>query len=331
MADVHGVPLTSAMRRVGSLRQLARVDSFVDADGPARGSRVIRVVNGGGLEFEIHPDRCLDIGAASFRGVPLAWISAVGDTSAAFSEPEGHGWLRTFGGGLLATCGLDSFGPPSQDEQGAAGMHGRIGAIPARVTRVESGEEKITVAGEIRQTVVFGENLVLRREISTSVGSTSLTIADTVTNAGSETSAHMILYHLNVGWPMLDAGATLSIAAESVAPRDPDAEAGFAQHLEFGEPEPGFREQVFVHSGVTGDAVLKNPRRGLGLTVRTSDSLPAMFEWKMTSTQHYVLGLEPANTAAAHGRRAARVAGTLPELEPGATVAYCVTVEVNEL
>ncbi|GAA2075314.1 aldose 1-epimerase family protein [Pseudolysinimonas kribbensis] len=330
MADIFGAPVESALLRVGSLDQVARVDRFVEDDGPARGARRLRVVNGGGLEFDVHPDRALDIGAATINGLPLAWLSASGITRPDAYEPEGRGWLRTFGGGLVTTCGLDSFGPPADDEDGVAGMHGRIGHVPARVTEVVATRELITVAGEVRQTGVFQENLLLRRRITSRVGSTSFRIDDTVTNEGERSHPHMVLYHVNLGWPLLDAGTVVDIPARSVAPRDPDAAAGFDRRAEIGEPVVGTREQVYVH--VAGDdrvARVTNEARGLTLTLRYSEALPAIFQWKLTATKHYVLGLEPANTAQIQGRAAARAAGELPRLEPGESRSYAIEIEVE--
>ena len=68
MAEIFGLPVEAALQRVGSLAQVARIDSFAEIDGPARGTRRLRVVNGGGLEFDVHPDRGLDIGAAHLFG-----------------------------------------------------------------------------------------------------------------------------------------------------------------------------------------------------------------------------------------------------------------------
>jgi hypothetical protein len=332
LAEIYGLPLADALRRVGSLAQLARVDSFVETDGPGRGARRLRVVNGGGLEFDLLPDRALDIGAASYDGVPLAWLSSTGFTAPARYEPEGLGWLRTFGGGLLATCGLDSFGPPADDEDGVAGMHGRIGSIPAQLTGVEASGDRISVSGTVRQTAVFGENLVLRRQVTTETGSSVLSVADTVTNEGSSSSPHMILYHVNLGWPLLDEGAVVDVAHDAVTPRDVVAEQGLGQQHEIGAPVPGFAEQVFIHRAATDRcATVTNEARKLRLTLSYSDTLPAIFEWKMTATQHYVLGLEPANTAEMQGRGAARAAGRLPRLEPGDSVDYRVDVEVQRL
>lgn len=317
------------MQRVGSLDQIARVDSFIEADGPARGSRRLRVVNGGGLEFDVHPDRGLDIGAASYQGLPLAWLSSTGVTAPGFYDPVGRGWLRTFGGGLVTTCGLDNFGPPADDEVGVAGMHGRVGHIPARLTRAEATPDRVVIAGTVRQTAVFAENLAMRREISSEVGSSTLTISDTVTNEGASPSPLMVLYHVNLGWPLLDDGTTLDIPAASVAPRDEDAQAGFESKYVIGAPVAGFREQVYIHeAGAQRYARVTNPALGLELTLRYSETLPALFEWKMSATGHYVLGLEPANTPEINGRAVARAHGRLPIIEPGESIAYQVSIEV---
>jgi Domain of unknown function (DUF4432) len=332
LAEIFGVPVEAALQRVGCLAQVARVDQFTETDGPARGARRLRVVNGGGLEFDVHPDRALDIGAATFDGIPLAWLSSTGIGAPHFYEPEGRGWLRTFGGGLLTTCGLDSFGPPADDEDGVAGMHGRIGTTPAHLTGAEATTERVTVSGTVRQTAVFAENLALRRRITSEIGSSALAVEDTVTNEGSSPSPHMVLYHVNLGWPLLDQGAVVDIPHTSVRPRDPDAEEGYGRQYEIGAPEPGFREQVYIHeAGPERYASVTNKQRGLRFTLRFSDTLPAVFEWKLTATQHYVLGLEPANTAEIGGRAAARAAGLLPRLEPGESIDYRLSFEVERL
>jgi hypothetical protein len=330
LADIFGTSVEQALPRVGSLDQVVRIDRFVEDDGPARGARRLRVANGGGLEFDVHPDRALDIGAVSFRGIPLAWMSSTGITRPDAYEPEGRGWLRTFGGGLVTTCGLDSFGPPADDEDGVSGMHGRIGAVPARITELTATAELVTVAGEVRQTGVFQENLLLQRRITSQVGSSAFTIEDTVTNEGENSSPHMVLYHVNLGWPLLDAGSTIDIPAASVTPRDADAVAGFDAHTEIGEPVAGTREQVYVHvAGEERIARVTNPERGLTFTLRHSETLPALFQWKLTATKHYVLGLEPANTPEIQGRAAARANGVLPRLEPGESRSYAIEIEVE--
>lgn len=330
MADIYGLPAGQAIARIGSLDQVARVDRFIEDDGPARGARRIRVVNGGGLEFDVHPDRGLDIGAATFHGMPLAWLSATGITRPDAYEPQGAGWLRTFGGGLVTTCGLTSFGPPADDEDGIVGMHGRIGTVSARVTETSADTERVVVAGEVRQAAVFQENLVMRRRISSEVGSNSFRIDDTITNEGESDSPHMVLYHVNLGWPLIDEGTEIDIPSRSVHARDADGESGFDERSRIGAPITGYREQVFVYETADQrEAVVTNAARGVSLALRYSESLPALFEWKMTATKHYVLGLEPANTPDIRGRAAAREAGVLPRLRAGESSTYSIEIEVK--
>nr|WP_228561618.1 hypothetical protein [Catenulispora rubra] len=61
MTKPEGVPAAArtAVPRdgIGWLGQVSRVDSFTVDDGPARGTRLMRLVNGGALEIEVLPDR----------------------------------------------------------------------------------------------------------------------------------------------------------------------------------------------------------------------------------------------------------------------------------
>ncbi len=129
---VYGRNLTGGelRRRVGRLGQVAGIEPFVFDDGPARGVRALRF-RAGGLSFDVLADRGLDIGAFEHRGVPLAWLSHTGVVSPAFYEPAGEGWLRSFGGGLLVTCGLTNVGPPGRRGGEALGLHGRASNTPA--------------------------------------------------------------------------------------------------------------------------------------------------------------------------------------------------------
>jgi hypothetical protein len=176
---------------------------------------------------------------------------------------------------------------------------------------------------------VFQENLVLRRRITSRIGSSSFSIEDTVTNEAEASSPHMVLYHVNIGWPLLDAGAVIDIPATKVDSRDADAVAGYDERAEIGEPQVGFREQLFIHQPSKGVARVTNAARGLELTLRFSETLPALFQWKMTATKHYVLGLEPANVGEITGRAAARDRGILPRLEPGESRSYAIEIEVK--
>ncbi|MFC6234482.1 aldose 1-epimerase family protein, partial [Leucobacter soli] len=246
--------------------------------------------------------------------------------------PEGSGWLRTFGGGLLATCGLDTFGVPAEDAGERLGQHGRIGAQRAQITRTEVTDDELIVEGVVRQTRVFGEHLVLRRRITSRIGSDGFRIEDTVTNESYRDQPHMILYHMNLGWPLLGERTRIEIPATRVVPRDPDAEAGFEDREVFGPPTPGFAEQVFTHALPERESriAVTNPDNGLSFELTIdADQLPWVFQWKMAGQSHYALGIEPANTPNLFGRAAARAAGELPILRPGERTAYALEVRLR--
>ncbi|MEO0565399.1 MAG: DUF4432 family protein, partial [Chloroflexota bacterium] len=102
-------------QHVGHMRQLADVRPFTYDDGRAQGMHGYHVYTGTGLSFDVFAGRALDIGSFNYRGHALAWSSANGPVHPAYYEPNGLGWLRSFPGGLVTTCGLDQFGAPSDD------------------------------------------------------------------------------------------------------------------------------------------------------------------------------------------------------------------------
>jgi hypothetical protein len=333
------------VQHVGHMDQVAGIKLVEAADGLARGCRMLQVWTGSGLDFTVLPDRAMDISTCRYKGIPLAWASSVGVVHPTHYEAEGLGWLRSFPGGLLATCGLDHFGAPSSDAGEALGLHGRVGNLPARCVGYrtywaedDGGEShyQLEITGQVRQTRVFGENLVLQRRISTRLGSSRIRIEDVVTNEGFSPQPHMILYHFNLGFPLVSQESQLHLDAEEPIPRDEDAAAGLADWNRFQPPTAGYREQVFRHVPVADDegkahVELRNPMLGIGLYwTYDQTSLPHLFQWKMMGQGTYVLGIEPANSSGIEGRAAARQQGDLPHLEPGESRRYTMEVEVIE-
>src|SRR5256885_14240254 len=95
------------LRRVGRLGQVAGVRLVTLGDGIERGVRLLEFRTGTGFEFDVVVDRAFDVGRCEHAGRALGWQSAPGFAGPWFYESEGLGFLRTFGGGLLTTCGLD--------------------------------------------------------------------------------------------------------------------------------------------------------------------------------------------------------------------------------
>lgn len=314
----------------GTMKQLAGIRMFEFADGKTRGMRVAEVYTGSGLRFQVLLDRAMDIGAADFGGRALAWLHpALGGPEQ--YEPQGYGWARTFGGGLVTTCGLTFFGHPEEDAGEQLGLHGRISHLPAegvQVTEEWQGDNYVlAVEGQTRQAMLGGENLLLTRKISTILGATSLLIEDTVSNEGFRHTPHMLLYHCNFGFPIVSPSSELLISDESMTPRDAPARAGLDTHTRFEQPAGDFAEQVFFHKPhVDGEgysqAAIANHPLGIGAYVRyRAAELPYFAQWKMMAAGDYVCALEPANQWETP-RHKLREEGRLRFLAPGEKVHY---------
>lgn len=325
-------------RYAGDLSQVAGVRLVEYSEGTARGLRAAQVWTGSGLRFEVLLDRALDIGAAEHNGRALAWLyPALG--APAYYDAHRANWVRTFGGGLVTTCGLTHFGQPETDDGEELGLHGRISHTPAQNVRVTTewrGDDyMLEIEGQARQAVLFGENLILTRRVATTLGANSLTLYDRVVNAGFRPAPHMILYHCNFGFPVVSPDSEIILDAESVRPRDARAEKGFGQERRFDPPQDDYPEQVFFYKlradadGFARAAIVNRALR-FGAYVRwRMAELPFMAEWKLMQAGEYVCALEPANYWETPRRRL-REEGRLRLLQPGEAVEYVVELGVVE-
>lgn len=332
--------LQQLRRRIGDVTQVVSTRAARLADGNEDGVRVIDARAAGGMSATILADRGLDIGAVWAGGQQVGWQSTTGAVHPAHFHAAD--WLRSFHGGMLTTCGLQNVGLPSDDEGTSYGLHGRVSNIAARnVThRVieEDGRLVAEVTGEMRETEVFGADLLLRRRITLPMGKTVLKVEDEVINQGHAPAGLMLLYHVNVGYPVVADGAVLITPAAEIIPRDENATRGMAQRTTFPAPVDGFAENVFQHElapteAETVSASIVNPgfepTEGIGLTVSWDPrALPRMWQWRMLGPGMYLTGLEPANCGLA-GRAAERESGALEILEPGERRAAGITIGVS--
>jgi hypothetical protein len=266
----------------------------------------VRVVHG--LSLRINPGRGLDIGAAWFRGIPMAWVGPAGEGGA-----DADGWRASWGGGLVTTCGLDNVGAPSE----GIGLHGSYTFLPAR----DVASERSAAGAIVRGTVDDPRGLRVERRIRVEGGSVEL--VDRTTNVSDQRLEAPALYHVNFGWPFWNAGTAVATDADKVRPRDEDA----APHDWSAAPhEPAsMPERVWEHVGATHASVVNEE---LGLGVELDFDLPRLWQWVDPAPGVYALGLEPANCSVL-GRAHDRAEGRLPFLEPGAerTTRIAVTAE----
>jgi hypothetical protein len=249
------------------------------------------------------PDRALDIFDASYKGVPLAWISSNGMVHNSHYDSREAGWLRSFGGGLLVTCGLRNVGPPCTIDGEHFGLHGRISSTPATHVNIHTfwKEENyfIEVSGEIRETNVFGENLVCYRTIGVSTLHNRIDIRDRFVNEGFREERLALLYHFNWGSPLLSEHSELIL--DPVQTRVRDSSATVDSWNQFSPPTPNVNEVVYLHEMKGGKENhvkyrLQNSTLGFGAEVAWKcDQLPYLTQWKMMGQGEYVLGLEPGN------------------------------------
>jgi len=290
---------------IGNQSQIGGTRHYILTDGWGRNLRCIDVNSGSGLNYTILPDRGMDISLASFKGTNLVYLTCNGETHPSYFEPEDFGWLRTFTGGLLTTCGLTYLGAPVIDEGEELGLHGRYSTTPAHQVNDLSGwvdeEYVIKISGTVEEGVIFGNKLRLEREITIIQGQNKICIKDKITNFGYKPSPFMILYQMNLGYPLLSEDAELIDDPEKIIPRNKSAEVGLNEFKSFIKPQPSYQEQVFCHTmKVSGNgetsATLKNHKLGITFTIKfNTNQLPYLIQWKMMGKGEYVLGLEPSN------------------------------------
>lgn len=324
-------------RKIGDLNSVCGWKDYLFNDGPARGVRAFDLVNGRGIGMTVLADRGLDVSGLTYKGHQMSVQSKTGIKSPFSYQEDGvYGFLKQFYVGMLTTCGLTYAGAPNVDEGQSLGLHGPFNNIPASRVSAEmayEGEEAvIRLSGEIRQSAVFSDNLVMKRVIRLQTERDAVHIEDTVENQGFFDSPLMILYHINFGYPMLDAGAKIYSSASNISPRDGNAAKGLPRWNEMEEPAALRPEECFFHTGFKKDAftLLHNERLGIAAAVRFDpEALPMLCEWKNMREGDYALGLEPGNFTAP-GRAAARKDGSLILLQPGERRTFRVSLEFTD-
>jgi hypothetical protein len=325
---------------IGNIAQIGGSRHYVLADGRGRNMRAIDVNSGAGLNYTILPDRGMDISLASYKGHNLVYLPCNGETHPAFFEPQGFGWLNTFTGGLLITCGITYLGAPVKDGDEELGLHGRYSTIPARqvsdLSEWVGDEYHIRLKGIIEEGHIFGQKLKVEREISSVQGKNIISIIDTITNFGYKTSPFTILYHMNLGYPLLSEQSELQIDPVSTVPATPYAAEGINEFRRFVKPIANCQEQVYFHKmydGSSNEAMvcLQNKNIGVALGIKfNADKLPYLTEWKMMGMGEYVLGLEPCNVPAKN-RVALKEENILPFLNPGESVINKIEVILSDI
>ena len=323
------------LRRVGRLDQVAGVRLVTLGDGGARGVRVLEFRTGSGFAFDVLVDRAFDIGRCELRGV-VARLDVGGRRRRALVLRAGRPRLlphlrrrpaddlrhrpravhgRGHGGAVPLPAEADRDLRPARSRLEPAGPPRGLRRALGRRRRARSGPR----ARRCRRPSSASSSL-LRRRIEARVGESRLRIHDVVENVGHDLTPHMLLYHVNVGFPVVDEGSELLVPALG--------RRGARRPSRRGLPDDGGARGAATSSRcsstsssrrppATSSVAVVNRRLGVGVyEVFRQDQLPHHFVWRTLGEGTYVVGIEPCTNRTA-GRLDARDRGELIELAAG--------------
>jgi hypothetical protein len=309
------------------------------------GTRVAMFNTGAGLRFTVALDRGGDIVEAFHNHHSLAYLTPNGYKPPSPAYNAGMEWLTGWPGGLLTSCGPHYFGPPRTEDGYTFGLHGRHSNNPAAVEMLlnpdpHAGRHEMLLSMVIRDSRMFGPVIEVRRQIQCRLGVNHIVLHDHVTNRGNTRIAHNWLYHVNLGWPLLDAGAQLiyrgtmkQVGVEKQPgdaalnrvkriPANTPRHAGTGEDLYFIDPEPD--GEGLCHVG------LINTKLGLAFELEYEHAmLPRLSNWQHFGPGgSYVTGVEPFS-----GSLLGKANDDHPRaeqwLEPGESKRYQVTMKVH--
>ena len=271
--------------RVSNLTQIASLTRYTLSEGEGRGLDVLDC-NNGTLRFLINLSRGADVMQLYHKGENVSFVSKNG-----FTAKTGD-FLSRFEGGMLYTCGLDSVGGREGYE-----LHGTHHLSVASLIHAEVNEEGIVMEAVMHESALFGKNLLFRRKITSAIGEETLHIEDVLMNEDAEDVNYCLLYHVNIGYPMLDEGAKIVADVSSFEPRTPWAEENKETMLQMSLPSPKMEECCYFLHLASPCISLENPKNKKCFTLTYSgETLPEFVEWKSMASGDYALGLEPSTT-----------------------------------
>ena len=316
---------------VGNEAQLYSVEEVTLHNNKREGTRILIVKNKCGLEMRINLDRCFDICYLSLKGTNLCYITPNGVVNSKYYDDKGAGFLKSFTAGFLTTCGLTQVGSPNNDNGEELPLHGTISNTPVDRYCYDVLDNEIILKAIILDEGIFSHKLKLTRTIKVSLNENNFSIHDLIENRGDQVVPFEILYHMNLGYPLLDENLVLNIPSTKVEFRIEEAEK-YRNYLEIEKPTNNFVERCYYHYFKDSDVKVTayNPKIKKGINIIYSNQvLPYFVEWKMNGIRDYVLGLEPGNCLP-DGRNVMRAKNTLDFIKPNEKKEFNIKIEILE-
>lgn len=293
------------LRLCGSMEQLASARPVTYEDGQAEGMKTV-LVRSGSLEFALMQSKCLDPAWINWKGLNLSYLTKPGLQGKTIHDTDEKEAPRSIMAGAMMTCGFENIhGCISIDEK-MYPTHGRIRSTPAEKVCIDSffrGDDYVvSVSGEMREAEIFGENMVLRRRVETTLGTPEIGFTDVIENQAFRDEPLCFLYHCNFGYPFLAPGTRVILPSIKCIPRDEAAEADAENWFVMGPPRDNVPEQVFLHhcaadaDGNTFGAIVNDELKTAVCIQWNIREIPLLTQWKSEASGDYVMALEPCNT-----------------------------------
>jgi hypothetical protein len=271
--------------QISNLAQVAYARRMTVTDGAMQGLKIIDCDNGK-IRFILNESRALDIMQVYHEGQNISFVSKNGFTDKSCE------FIKRFEGGMLYTCGLDAIGGMDGYD-----IHGSFHLNNASVFHVECNDKEIIVEAYIYNTSLFGENLRMHRVIKSEICSNKIVLADTLENLGFIDQKYCLLYHVNVGYPLLDEGAKLVADIDKITPRNDWSNLRQNDHAVMSMPVDGEEETCYFLDLNKPEVELLNDRVGKKFTLSYSnDTLPCFVQWRSMASGDYAVGLEPCTS-----------------------------------
>jgi hypothetical protein len=271
----------------------------------------------GDFSVSICPTRGMGIWQGRLGQARLGWDSPVrGPVHPSLVQRDelgGIGWLAGFDEWIVR-CGLNNNGAPATDrlldntgaEQSMSlPLHGRIANIPAHYVdvRLRGGDEpRLEIMGIVDEAMLFFPQLRLQTRIDIPLRGSRFTINDRVINLRSQPAEFELLYHTNLGPPLLEEGSRFLAPIERLAAINAHSLKGMTHWNTYPGPIPGVIEECFVMKLLPAPgsrqtlALIENKPKDHACLLRFSlDQLPWFTLWRNPAalSDGYVTGLEP--------------------------------------
>jgi len=302
--------------------------------GRQEGSTLV-TIRAGQLTVTVIPTRGMGILKASLDGIEFGWASPVDEvvhpSFIRLGERNGLGWLEGFNE-LMVRCGYEWTGHPMVDGDKVYTLHGRAGNTPASRVEVCIAREaphRITLRGLIKEKAFKNVDFETWTELTVVPGDTGFSLDDRLVNYADYAHPYEVIYHTNVGRPVLEEGARVIGPFTHVAPFNDAAKPDLSTWDRYRGPTRDFDEMLYaceLAAGADGrtEVALVNASGTLGFSVAYHlAEMPAFTLWKNTDTdkQGYVTGLEPGSNYP-YPLPVERAANRLRTLESGAEARF---------